>query len=104
MNTFTKHEVLAYAAELLRKWGDGKMPPMSYCGICANLDELIKGYRLVGQLSPYWHRFSGDTSYPVPYGYALVNLWGNTESGNDRRDLCHFLADEIEEYLETGEC
>lgn len=115
MQTFTKHEVLAYAAELLREWGDGEKPPKLRYGICESLACVAlgrRGYSLVRELSPFWHLYSGNKEYPVkgrdrsPVDefWYYRGLWAANEYGDNRRDLCLFLADEIEDYPETGEC
>lgn len=82
-------------------------------GICDCLDTYIgsKIQRTSGRvmlLSPAWPLYSGDIDYPVPSivhsGFSARSTykkkdikWGDDAYGDNRRELCEFLADTIEE-------
>lgn len=90
--------------EHLRDLSKDDVEPLHHCGgICWELKIRFNGGNLV-QLAEFWSLYSGNPKYPVPYrkdcpfyAYAFMDMWGKGEYGNNRRDLCEFLADTIEE-------
>ncbi len=79
-------------------------------GIC---NDLFKRYGIDwAELYPYfvkWSKYSGILEYPVPSTdpkldareafYERSNIWGNTEYGYLRKELCLFLSVEFEQEL-----
>ena len=97
----------------LRRLQNGANPERVEAGICVNLNN--KEYKclgfeniriFVGHIAQGWKGFSGDVTYPVtscddsPMDayYNNDNLWIG-KYGEDRRDLCGFIADRLEAEL-----
>ncbi len=95
----------------LRALGNGVADPaVIILGICRELQEFFnEGYNAVVPFYKDWPKYSGERSYPVPYRlksalwafFSEPNLWSiDTQYGRDRRELCIFLADSVEQkYL-----
>lgn len=97
----------------LRKLGLGEIPPkVLWHGICPQLglEFDMYGEKLIEPIAAYWPKYSGESRFPVPHPtmaaedayHDLNNLWLNTQYGNDRRELCIFLAGTIDEYLSNS--
>lgn len=95
--------------EYLEGLSDGSIEPsLPGVGTCTNLTQKF-GYQAVDQfskLSIEWEKFSGDKTFPVPHpemtsenAYYHVNLWTG-EYGDNRRELCAFVAKRMREELE----
>jgi len=97
--------------EHLRELGDGDIQPQCLReGLCDELITLFDTPYSVIHLAKSWDKYSGDAHYPVPHpsknsyaayygGFYNGCLWGNSEYAENRRELCHHIADEIEEML-----
>jgi hypothetical protein len=91
----------------LKALGNGTQEPLDdRLGICYDIRERFgrATKRLVCDLMDGWPKRSGDDSYPVPHAekyadFAFIEcsiLWTNDQYGDDRRELCLFLASELE--------
>ena len=119
MEKFRKYEVVMEFVEALREWSEeeGGDHPVAYEGICDRL--YVFGYELgvdysddiVSAFAQDWEKYSGNDAFPVPdpravgpgacgLFYDTVYLWGDTEYGDLRRELCASLADSLEEHME----
>ena len=121
MSVFTKKEILQEIADILHDWGDGKRTCLTRieCGVCFNLEKAmdklgfysINADLLMDMALPDWPHYTGDNDYPVPdhlgiylsscdfyNDFFLKSLW--TQRHKLRFDLCHHLADWVEEHRE----
>lgn len=76
-------------------------------GICAELSEVfdLSHYEIsiiVGDIAENWSKFSGSRTFPVPHpmidsarAFDTGSIWSADEYGNNRRDLCAFIAEEL---------
>lgn len=89
------------------------LPRYSRYGICNEISDLFEGsfpermgaaQEMVKDLSSQWEKWSGSKNHPVPhpvYGasYAYISdrieLWAEDEYGDNRRELCSFLANKL---------
>ena len=125
MKKFTKQEFIDEVVEQLREWGNGEtIPEYPELGLCAVLTVKfdIHGNLLVQHLCEGWKHFSGSLIHPVKADirdesytvgtkrrassqYRMVaNLWGSTQYSDMRRDLCHHIADGLEEWWRELDC
>jgi hypothetical protein len=106
VNKKYKETIIAH----LKKLGTGEIKPKKWVfGICRELDEVcnIGGDPLVRNYAADWPKFSGHSTFPVPHSRKSAtdafiytsNLWEATQYGDDRRELCLFLADRLEAEL-----
>lgn len=90
--------------EHLRKLGRGDIKPEEPAfGICYELrmKKWVPNYKAHFF---NWPKFSGHLQYPVCHESmsaqdafdSIPNLWCDDSYGDDRRELCLFLADQIE--------
>lgn len=102
-----------YLIEHLRGLSQGTHTPASKgLGLCFDLTNLIRcgkitiedrGLALDAMLN--WPNATGDWEYPVPHpteppAIAFVefpNLWGDDEYGDNRRELCAWIADRLDQ-------
>jgi hypothetical protein len=93
----------------LRQLGNRERHPTEDdAGICYELMYTCRVYpSLVRELCLTWPKFNGDPIYPIPGSPTKYipgrNVWGADQYGNDRRDLCLFLATAIEDKLIEAE-
>jgi hypothetical protein len=91
----------------LKALGNGTQAPVSkHCGICYDVKTNF-GYGvrdMTNDLMHQWPKYSGDDTYPVPHdklnphsAYDLDDLWADDQYGDDRRELCLFLANALGE-------
>lgn len=100
------YEQLSALIAHLRGLADGSIKPNNpSLGLCQNIAFYFPAcmvdviYHFIS-----WDKFSGDPALPVPHptmlpvvAYCnLLNLWGDDEYGDNRRDLCRHCADCIE--------
>ena len=75
-------------------------------GLCRELDNGLITEGLIIEcedLMFQWSKFSGDYKSPVPHPtlspndafYELDNLWDDDEYGNNRRELCRYIAENL---------
>lgn len=99
-------------AQHLRDLGNGVIKPRHTSeGICRELQILVNEDRISPRQRIYisilmrgWPKHSGSLTYPVRHSWLISetayhdtnNLWDNDEYGNNRRELCIWLADELE--------
>lgn len=103
--------------EHLRRLGNGAMPSQKSEGICLEVHEFLHENIHVNQIQiivsykkqvavamQTWPKRSSSTTYPVPHpskaayaAYMQDNIWGNDEYGNNRRELCLWIADQLEQ-------
>jgi hypothetical protein len=86
-----------------------RINPTEHEGVCGNLAKFFKGgpskFKIISYLSIGWPKHSLDDFYPVPHVYGAKNafmiyrLWGDDDYGNDRRELCDFIACKLIESL-----
>ena len=83
-------------------------------GICENLhlfciehDIPLNGFAFVRIVSPLWPKFSRNTVFPVPfqkwvavYAYCCIPLWEG-EYGKNRKELCMFLANQLQDFIKV---
>lgn len=95
---------------------DGTIMPRNRSeGLCTELSYLKAERGLRWKLSfevrvimNTWPKFSGSKMYPVPHAelgpssafLLLDDLWGPDQYGNDRREMCRFIADKLVEASE----
>ena len=97
------------AAKHLRKLGSIELKAMHPgLGICFEVQRLVSYQNTVFivRLMGKWPKATGTAGYPVPHpelspphAFLSVNLWAADEYGDNRRELCLWLADEIEAQL-----
>lgn len=104
-------------AKHLINLGNGDVEPNNGIGgICHDIwmtfdfiQRLTEAEQLVKSYAQGWLKHSGDPLFPVPRkdlpaNGALWKPWANTQYGNDRRELCLFIAQKIfEEECELVE-
>jgi hypothetical protein len=90
----------------LRALGKGEIQPLDkHQGIC--FEVLVRfgpERQRIKALFSSWPKFSGCQKWPVPHPecdavFAAVssnNLWADDDYGNNRRELCLWLADQLE--------
>lgn len=106
MQNETKKQVINYLFRL----GKGQIDPVSRKhGICYSLEILfgVDYFDLV-DLTARWELFSDDITYPVPspnkkissaeYYHRTKDVWIG-RYGKLRKELCLFLADQLEKEL-----
>lgn len=86
-----------------------RVSPIEEEGICGNLSKFFNGgpskAKIVSDLSLGWRKHSLNYFYPVRHNYAAkeaymrCRLWGEDRYGNDRRELCAFIARKIIDSL-----
>lgn len=101
--------------EHLRKLGNREIEPdCTGNGICWELRCLrVKGididYNLIESIWSNWEHFSGNISFPLSSPdskddpatqWTSRYKWDNTPYGNLRRELCLYIADELEKTIE----
>jgi len=95
--------------EYLRQLGTGKIKPdCEQFGICLNLSTKFDRMTdcLIADLSVGWDKHSGDQFYPIkihelnipskPYSKIYSKEFWNGRQGDDRRELCLYIADKLE--------
>jgi len=94
-------------AKLLREIANGKYPDELSLGLCYIISQILDvgNMRRIMERAKDWEHYSGDPTYPVPYGDFGPDeayIWGKYEQslysgeyGEMRRDLAGFLADTI---------
>jgi len=105
--------------EYLTSLGTGEIKPKSTeYGICHSINyefcnsDAYNYLEKISKLWVYWPKYSGSKLYPVGIDskkyypdYLFVNvenLWGDDEYGNNRRELCLWLAEQLEKGLKYG--
>ena len=91
----------------LYKLGNNEIQPFnSASGLCNDIcwvfDAFIAQKLLYYMLK--WPKYSGNNLYPISHSILsptdaynkLENLWDNNEYGNSRRELCLWLAKQLE--------
>lgn len=105
--------------EELRWFAGGGEPDILEGGLCVWISSSM-GFRGLSQANFYgfrdssspldvwlrqvfasWQYYSGDVIWPVPGRPPLVQNYWVDEYGELRRNLCDYLADCLEEFLET---
>lgn len=94
----------------LEAWGNGEPPINCHVGICGNLSVLhysLNGLYIVDYHAEDWEHYTGERGYPIPstpnargagftlpanMAYYNMPLWGDSEYGSLRRDLCRHIA------------
>lgn len=114
----------------LKGLADGTIEPLdTESGLCSELYYFIEEYLGLSKPRWFdfkcghlrdtfkkWPKSSGSTAYPVPNPDCVVgeyfvdqaediyeervNLWADDEYGNLRRELCTFVADELQESVD----
>lgn len=117
INIYNVEEIISH----LRKLGKGEILPRSnVSGICADLKTVFNADICweVRKLIPAWPKYSGCYAFPIPApkghegdesdAYIDYNkdssssIWQDDEYGDNRRELCLFLADCLEaEYKDS---
>lgn len=107
IDTRTKIQIASHLFNLANK----RTPPLADYGICGNIQRFTHGHRIganfiVKEASALWPKFSGNKLYPVPHrsadarsAFKFYPLWGNDEHGDNRRELCAFIAVKIIDSL-----
>lgn len=109
-------------SEHLEKLGRGEIEPQRInFGICSEIHQRFPTFFIgvcpvifVGAYASTWERFSGIDSFPVPcepcgiessmdaairaYSFRS-NLWAKDLYGNDRRELCLFIAAKLRDEV-----
>jgi len=98
----------------LARLGEGDITPIHKTfGICFELEQRYgDGYKLedeVLSLMMEWPKYSGNKDFPVPQtGIDPVDafmgddhLWRDNEYGDNRRELCLYLVDELQKVVTT---
>ena len=77
-------------------------------GICSLFNSISSTHRYTSYLERFirkWPKFSGNSLYPVPCPELeeseafLYACWDNDRYGDNRRELCKYLADKIQEDI-----
>ncbi len=99
----------------LRKLGKGEiLPDNDHTGICNDLAKVFnRGISWdVTKLASKWPKYSGSENFPIPTpsyfdggediaylcydNNSSMSMWQDDEYGDNRRELCLFLADCLE--------
>ena len=94
----------------LRKLGHKEIEPQwRDDGICSELtrEGIPNSDLFIAIYAERWPKYSGSRVFPVPEpdknpvsSYSFTkNKWDNTPYGDNRRELCLFIADELEKEL-----